>query len=259
MLNDDKLVQDIQESELDQELFEILLEEQRGLQTAFNRKDYEKTLNKTGKFCETLFQLLEEFMHGSYDFEPDREQITDELEDLDSSDYSDGLRILIPRLANSMYDFRNRRGGAHVSRVDPQYMDAQFAVQGSRWILGELLRIFGDGEISPEDLKAQIHQVATRSLPLVEEFEDGDAKVLAETSSAKEDILLLLYHFYPERVSNDRLDNLIPTESRENILMNLRNAAQRDNLVHRNDQGAKLTLRGRREVENTHGVQLKDD
>jgi len=239
---------------LDQKLFEELLEEHDGIRKAFNRKDYEKTLLKTGKFCETTYQLLQEIKDGQHDQQPNRVQLTQDLEDLPSNDYPESIRTLIPRVSNSMYDFRNKRGGAHLSPINPQYIDAHLTVQGSRWIIAELLRVYGDGDVEVETLKSQVQHLATRSLPLVEEFEDGDVMVLAETDSCKEDILMILYHFYPDRVTNDELNEIITDESRQNVLTSVNQLYKDKNYVHRNDSGAKLTEKGRRHVENTYSA-----
>jgi hypothetical protein len=258
MLTNSEILSEVEDSRLDQKLFEELLEEHDGIRKAFNRKDYEKTLLKTGKFCETTYQLLQEIKDGEHDQQPNRTQLTEDLENLPSDDYPESVRILIPRVANSMYDFRNKRGGAHISPIDPQYIDAHLTVQGSRWIIAELLRVYGDGDVEVETLKSQVQHLATRSLPLVEEFEDGDIMVLAETDSCKEDILMILYHFYPDRVTNDELDEIISEESRQNVLTSVNQLYKNKNYVHRNDSGAKLTQKGRRHVENTYGTARKD-
>lgn len=254
MLTNSEILSEIEDSVLDEKLFEELLEEHDGIRKAFNRKDYEKTLLKTGKFCETTYQLLQEIKDGDHDQQPNRVQLTKDLENLPSNDYPESVRILIPRVANSMYDFRNKRGGAHISPIDPQYIDAHLTVQGSRWIIAELLRVYGDCDVEVETLKSQVQHLATRSLPLVEEFENGDVMVLAETDSCKEDILMILYHFYPDRVTNDELAEIISEESRQNVLTSVNQLYKNKNYVHRNDSGAKLTQKGRRHVENTYGV-----
>ncbi|MBC5792742.1 MAG: hypothetical protein H8Z69_01760 [Nanohaloarchaea archaeon] len=259
MLTKSEILSEVEESELDQKLFEELLEEHDGIRKAFNRKDYEKTLLKTGKFCETTYQLLQEIKDGEHSQQPDRTELTEKLENLPSKDYPESIRILIPRVANSMYDFRNKRGGAHISPINPQYIDAHLIVQGSRWIIAELLRVYGDGDIEVETLRSQVQHLATRSLPLVEEFEDGDVMVLAETESCKEDILMILYHFYPDRVTNNELDDIISGESRKNVLTSLNQLYKNKNYVHRNDSGAKLTQKGREHVEKTYGEETKEE
>lgn len=259
MMSSSEITAQVSETPLDEQLFEELVEEHLALQRAFLRKDNEKTLVKTGKFCETAYQLLDELTTGSYSASPSFNELKEQLEQLDSDEHSDGIRILIPRLGKAVYDFRSRRGAVHKAEMDPLFMDAHLAVQITRWILAEFLREFGDYEGDGEMLEMQIEHITTESIPLVEEFENGDVKVLINSGTPKEDVLLILYHFYPERVSNNQLDDFIPNYDRQKVLANLNNAAKRDKYVHRSDEGAKLTIKGKRYVEEEYSPEMEEE
>lgn len=257
MMTSSEITAQVSGTPLDEQLVEELVDEHLALQQAFLREDYEKTLVKTGKFCETAYQLLDDLTTGSYSTSPSFKELKKQLEQLDSDDHADGIRILIPRLGKNVYDLRSRRGAVHKAEMDPLFMDAHLAVQITRWILAEFLREFGDYEGDSELLEMQIEHITTESLPMVEEFEDGDVKVLIDVESAKEEILLILYHFYPERVSVDQLNEFLPGQSRANVRTNVNNAAKKDRYVHRNDEGAKLTKKGKRYVEEEYGSQME--
>lgn len=258
MISNEEILSEVEDSELDQTLFEELLEEHDAIRKAYNRKDHEKTLNKTGKFCETTYQLLQEILEDEHDTQPNFNNIKDDLEQTQKSEYPESIRILIPRVAKAMYDFRSKRGGAHKIEIDHQYIDAHLNVQTSRWIVAEFLRVYGDGDVELDTLEAQVQQLATRSIPLVEEFPNGDVMVLQETDSAKEESLMVLYHYYPDRVSLDRLDEILSSKDRNNINMNLKNAQNRDKYVHSGDDGYILTEKGRKYIENTYGEEAEE-
>lgn len=258
MLSNEEILKEVEGSELDQTLFEELLEEHDAIRKAYNRKDHEKTLNKTGKFCETTYQLLQEILEDKHDTQPNFNRIKDDLEGEPKADYPESIRILIPRVAKAMYDFRSKRGGAHKIEIDHQYIDAHLNVQTSRWIVAEFLRVYGDGDVELETLEAQVQQLATRSIPLVEEFPNGDVMVLQDPKSAKEEAMMILYHFYPDRISLDRLEEIMDSHSRNNIRTNLNNAEKDQRYVHRGDEGYILTEKGRKYIENTYGEEAEE-
>jgi hypothetical protein len=258
MLSNEEILNEVKDSDLDQTLFEELLEEHDDIRKAYNRKDYEKALNKTGKFCETTYQLLQEILEDRHETQPDFNRIKGDLEDLPKADYPESIRILIPRVAKAMYDFRSKRGGAHKIEIDHQYIDAHLNVQTSRWIVAEFLRVYGDGDVELETLEAQVQQLATRSIPLVEEFPKGDVMVLQDPESAKEEAMMILYHFYPDRISLDSLEEIMDSETRNNIRTNLNNAENNQRHVHRGDEGYILTEKGRKYIENTYGEEAEE-
>ena len=258
MIDNSELISKIEGSNLDEKLFEELLEEHDGIRKAFNRKDYEKTLNKTGKFVETVFQILQDIKDGEYDTRPKFNDIKEDLEEKDKGEYPESIRKIMPRVAKSMYTFRSERGGSHKVEIDHQYIDAHFNVQAARWVVAELLRIYGDGDLDVEELETQVQNIATKSLPLVEEFEDGDIMILHQGASIEQEALMILYHFYPERISTNKLMDLMDHQKRNSISQALRRA-EKNRYIHRNKDGEKLTQRGKKEIEETYGPELQEE
>ncbi|KAB2958504.1 MAG: hypothetical protein F9K13_13395 [Candidatus Methylomirabilis oxygeniifera] len=92
----------------------------------------------------------------------------------------------------ALYEIRNNRGVGHVGGdVDPNHMDAVCVLEMSKWILGELIRIFHD--VSTEKATAAVDAIVERTLPIVWEV-GGKFRVLEPQMSMKDKALVLLYH-----------------------------------------------------------------
>lgn len=254
MIDIETLVESMRD--VNKNLLSELLDEHLQLEKAYYRKDYEKTLIKGGKFVETVCQILEHLHTGSYSTQPNLTSIQKSLEKSDSKRYPSSIRITIPRAAKIIYDMRSHRGGAHKSEVDPQFIDAKACLDIASWIVCEFIRIYSDKEL--EDVKEVINHMVGRRLPFVEEFEDGDIMLLMDPDSCKEECLLVLYHFYPRRISNEQIREYLDHQTAQNVLTSLRNA-ELERLVHRNDKGNKLTQKGKLYVENKYGPELEED
>lgn len=254
MITVKELSQSVEDSDLDETLFEELVDEHLALHKAFHRRDYEKALLKAGKFVETLFQNLEFLLDEEYSANPSINGVSERLKQTDKGTYPKSVRLMIPRRGKVMYGLRSKRGGAHKTEVDPRFMDAKCAASDSNWILSELIRLYSDRE--PDAVKAIIEHVVTDSLPFVEEFEDGDVMLLLEPDSCKEEELLILYHFYPNRVSNEEMKTYLDHQTSRNVTSSLGNAED-ERLVHRNDDGSELTEKGKKYVENKFGRELE--
>ncbi|MFP4116258.1 MAG: hypothetical protein ACLFTQ_03605 [Candidatus Aenigmatarchaeota archaeon] len=242
--------------EINEELFDEMLDEHIALKKAYCAKDYEKVLIKGGKFVETVFQILQDLHTGNYSEQPNFESVQESLRNTESDKYPNSVRLAIPRIARNLYMMRSHRGGAHRSELDPRYIDAALSLSISNWIVSELIRLYSDKE--PEEVEHLMKQTVTRNLPLVEEFEDGDVVILAEQDSCREECLLILYHFYPERISNEKMKEYVDNHSGVNVTSSLGNAED-NKLVHRNDNGNKLTSKGRNYVEKKYGSQFSVD
>lgn len=235
-------------------LFGELLDEQLGIRKAYYHIDYEKVLIKGGKFVETVFQILEELHTGKYSPQPNFNSLQSSLLNAPSDRYPGSIRITIPRLAKVVYELRSHRGGAHKSEIDPLYIDATICLNIVNWIISEFVRLYSDK--TTDQVESLIKRMVSRSLPFVEEFEDGDVMLLIDPDSCKEECLLLLYHFYPERVSNVKMKGYLDYQSPQNVTTSLGNAED-NKLVHRNDDGNKLTQKGLLYVEKNYGPKLK--
>lgn len=149
-----------------------------------------------GKLCEIAYTVLRGFVDGTY---PKRsakpKNMVDACHDLErasSSTFPRSVRIQIPRMLLALYEIRNNRGVGHVGGdVDPNHMDAVCVLQMSKWIVGELVRIFHG--VSTDIASAAVDAIVERTIPIVWPV-GGKLRVLQPGMSMKDRALLLLYH-----------------------------------------------------------------
>lgn len=204
---------------------------------------YEACLVNGGKFVEAVLKCLHYRRTGEDIVSLKAE---DEIRQLESATaLSDSERMTIPRTLRTIYDHRNKRGGAHNSSFDPIRMDCNFIVAASNWVLQELVRLY----LTSDPLAAQslVENLLIKDIPLVEEI-DGDYLVLKPGVSARVELELILYHHFPNRCSVKDLIHWIHNQSPENVRTTLRNLKQK-NLTHENEMGWRLTETGVREAE----------
>ena len=66
-----------------------------------------------------------------------------------NANHSRSLRIQIPRLLIAIYELRNNRNIGHVGGdVDPNHMDAELFVRSFKWMVSELVRVFGKLDVN---------------------------------------------------------------------------------------------------------------
>lgn len=154
-------------------------------------------------------------------------------------------------MSKVVYSIRSKRGGGHKSPIPPQEIDAYLCLNATKYVLAELLRIYSD---APQKTVANyIRSFIRPKLPYIEEFENGEIMILVEVNSCFKKILLSLYHYYPNRLSNEQLRGIIKNESTNNVLTSLGNT-EKKKMVHRNNLGSKLTEKGVRHIENKYSI-----
>ena len=99
--------------------------------------------------------------------------------------------IQIPRVLTAVYELRNNRSIGHVGAdVDPNHMDAEFFMRSIKWIVAELVRVFG--KLKTTEARDLIEKVTERTHSAV--WDLGDTKrVLDPTMPARDKTLVLLY------------------------------------------------------------------
>ncbi len=148
-----------------------------------------------GKLCEVVYSVLKGYTDGKWPTKATKpKNMVDACKDLEKADsnrFSRSIRIQIPRLLVALYEIRNNRGVGHVGGdVDPNGMDARIVLEGAKWVVAELVRVFHS--VSTEEATEAVEQLTERTLPIV--WEIGDTRrVLDPTLSTKDQVLLLLY------------------------------------------------------------------
>lgn len=177
------------------------------IKTNFTQRRYEPSELNGGKFCEIILRILEWHTSPSKSFTAfgskirDFGQATRKFESLTS--FPDSVRFHIPKILNSLYDIRNKRGVGHVGGdVDPNHMDALFVVSAADWILAELVRLFHN--ISVNEADAIVEALISKKVSVVWEVA-GKKRILDPRLKYPERTLLLLYDSYPKALRDDTL------------------------------------------------------
>lgn len=149
---------------------------------------------KAGKLCEIVHSILAGHVAGSFAGAPSKPRnMLDACVALEKapSTFSRSVRIQIPRLLIAVYELRNNRAIGHVGGdVDPNHMDAELFLRSAKWILAELIRVFGN--VSIQEAGRLIETITERIIPIV--WEGLDVKrVLNPSLSAAQKALVLLY------------------------------------------------------------------
>lgn len=204
---------------------------------------WESCLLNGGKFVEAVLKCFHYLSTGN---EIDSVKVDEEIRQLESAVHlSDFERLTVPRALRLMYEFRNKRGGAHNSSFDPIKTDCALVVAVSNWVMEELTRLY----LTNDAVAAQtlVESLLVKDIPIVEEM-DGDRLVLRPGLSARVQLEILLYREFPERCAIKDLIRWVHDHSVENIRVTLRTMKQK-NLVHETEAGWKLTESGMHEAE----------
>jgi hypothetical protein len=153
-----------------------------------------KTLGRSpsGKFVETIVQLLEFLETGSYSTPPNIEGYLKNVESR-ACPLDDGLRIVGARVARGMYALRSKRNILHKGNVDPNTYDLRYLLHGAQWLIAELLRNVSG--LKMEESGQLIEMVYAPVGQLVQDT--GFRKlVLVDKLTPSEELLLLLHSHY---------------------------------------------------------------
>jgi len=167
-----------------------------------------------GKLVETFVQILQHLESGTHEAKPDVDEFLRKLETRGSS-LDDGLRVCAARVARSMYTLRNKRTIAHIGAVDPNTYDLRLLLQGSQWLIGELLRV--TSKVTMQEAGRLIEQVHEPVGGLIEDY--GDRRLVLADLTTHEEVVVLLHRSYPVAVPLPRilgsLDRRTPRAVRE--------------------------------------------
>lgn len=161
---------------------------------------------KAGKICEIVYTILAGHVRGRFDASPSKPRnmvaACQAFEQAPAAAFSRSVRIQIPRLLMAVYELRNNRAIGHVGgEVDPNHMDAELFLRACKWLVSELVRVFG--ALSVDAARTLIEGVTERTIPAVWEG-DGMKRVLNPRLSAKDKALALAYTT-PKGVSSKEL------------------------------------------------------
>jgi hypothetical protein len=192
-----------------------------------------------GKFVETVVQALQHVESGKYASKPN---VDDYLSNLDAraSTLPDGLRFCAGRIGRAAYTLRNKRNIAHKGSVDPNAYDLRFTHAAAQWILAELLRVATND--SMEKAGKLIDQVLAPVGGLVEDF--GDKRLVLEDVPARDEILLLLHHAYPNAIARAEIAGAMVRRDPSTVRKAIRSLWEEKMIEEVGNECFKLTQRG---------------
>jgi hypothetical protein len=200
----------------------------------YRRGHWESAILNAGKFCEVVYTILRGRADGQYPARAEKPsnmvRACEALGQLADAQLPRALRVQLPRAILPVYDIRNNRGTGHAgAEVDPNHMDADYALHACQWMLGDLVRAFH--QLAPAVARQVVAALTERVVPLIWDVGNGMKRVLDPEMDAGQRVLALLYAT-PGPVDQSVLrgwsEYKHPTRFRDEILANLHG----DALVH---------------------------
>lgn len=191
MIDPDRLL-----SSIPDELRTPLLDEYRGICSAYNEGRWKLAALDAGRFCEVAYTILLGMITGAYASRPEKPNnfvgACRALENLSAAPVGDrSLRILIPRVLPVLYEIRNNRNVGHVGGdVVSNKMDATMVRECASWVIAELIRI--SHGVTTGEAQNVVDALVERTHPLVWEV-DGIKRVLSPSMKLGDRVLILLY------------------------------------------------------------------
>lgn len=176
------------------DLQDHLINEFKQFKSKYNLRDWGPGELKAGRFAEAMLRIFQ-FLVGE-SITPFGSEITSQEKDklinkvVNSNTINAHIRQKVTVLVRLLLDFRNNRDAAHIGGFDANHMDANFTLCCSKWILCEIIRVFGD--YSMEQAESIVSEINIKEFPAVIEI-DGEQFVAKPGLTAEQEILVLLY------------------------------------------------------------------
>lgn len=209
---------------------------------SYQRQDWESFSLKSGKFVEAVTKLLLSYCNIPLPAQRNFKAgiLLEEQKKLDKKNYSDTVRIAIPKACLFIYEIVNNRGGRHDSNdIQANLMDGHVILPIMSWTLAELLRFATSNISSPESAYQYIKGLQNKKQTFFEVI-DGRPYVNIDGLKAQDIALLLLQSIYPERISRGEL---IESVSRHGFKKNAASVAVHRIMKYVDDNGLSLLLR----------------
>jgi len=248
MVTYQKFIQELIKEGIDKTIVDKLIDEYRVVKREHLLGDDEKVILHSAKVSDLTLALIKNSVSGTtvdvnnIHFNQFLEEIR-KYPKLSAEDVI--LTLAIPRVAKSIYTIRSKKDVAHVKTVDPSFIDSSYCVSACDWILSELVLLFFKDD--PNEASELINSILEKKVPTIEEFEDGSILVLRQDLIKTQEIMLVLYHFYPKRLTRTDLSKNVGS-SLPYVTVRL-HGLETQKYVHRTKAGYKLTRLGIKAVE----------
>ena len=192
--------------EIELSLSKKIVDLYHSIQTSFQLHDYKKVGTEAGAFCEGILMALWTLYNNSthsisgVNFDKKCNKLMNKegyesnssmpMEENDRNIIRDeSIRVYIPRALLSIYTIRSKRQVAHLRGIEIDYLDALMIVQGTSWVLTEILSLIS--EIPDEETLNLLQNVGRMHLPIVEWIED-EIVLRKDNISIEEGLLLII-------------------------------------------------------------------
>jgi hypothetical protein len=209
--------------------------------------DWRKAESHLGIFCEAAIRICKNVVTGTYtEIGHPKFKVETEAKACPQAQMrkveDEPFRILIPDVIVAVYAIRSRRGVDHLSKIQPNHIDAKVQLAQADWILAELIRLATTHDF--EQVQQIIDSLVERETPLLEKI-NGHWKILEPGMGIDDMILLVAYH--DDEITQVDLVRVSgksqPTVSR--AVDRLHAMA----LLHRDGRRLTITSTGRKQVE----------
>jgi hypothetical protein len=180
---------------LDRGLVDQLLSEYVSQEKRYILRDWEPATLDGGQFAEAAARIIYHQDSGKLAARKSVDECLRHIED-PKNQFNHHFPISksarhIARVLRTIYKFRSDRGAVH---IDPEYsanqLDSRLVIEGCRWILSEVLRVFWTGD--RHEVAKAIREILQYEIPAIGNYE-GQLLVQRLDCTPEEEILLLLF------------------------------------------------------------------
>lgn len=192
-----------------------------------------------GKFVETVVQILQQLETHTFEQQP---QVDSHLRQLESrvTTLPDDLKLAVARVVRAMYTLRNKRNIAHKGAIEPNIYDLKYLYASAQWVLSEVVRQVINVDMNTAN---QLIEFIQRPVDmLVEDF--GDKRIVLTTGTSREELLLLLRHYYPQTVPVLQIHKDMDRRSESAVSFAIHTAYEKRLIEGDKQKGYKLTAIG---------------
>ena len=233
-----------------QELVDSLLGSYKEVVESFNLGKLRPSEVEGGRFCEAAIRMLQYKTTGAYTPIGTRIANLDieisTLANLPKADFSESIRLHIPRTIRVIYDIRSKRDSVHLGNISPNLMDATLILNCCKWVLAELFRM--ELKIPANEAQKTIDYLIEKKIPIIQDF-DGFLVTLNPCLSARDRILVLLYYRGKEGATREELSLWLPPKMKKQLTINLSRLQYDKNFIHRAKSQIYITRAGEQFVE----------
>ncbi|MBS3105142.1 hypothetical protein J4234_02710 [Candidatus Woesearchaeota archaeon] len=205
--------------------------------------DIEKTILHGARFAECSLAAIKNQLDSSIvnlnelHFEAVFNEITSKPK---KNSNDEQLALVIPNVLKTIYSIRNKKRVTHMKDALPDKIDAEYVLSACNWTISQFLIIIKGMDVNL--IYRLLESINSKQIPIIEEFEKNEIKVLTSDLSFKDELLVVLYK-YSSRISVAQLNLLLKPKNKSYVTTNL-SRLNIERLIQLNNDGAIITKLG---------------